>query len=82
MAEVAYANWGDTYKNEGRQEGRQEGRAELLIRQLTRRFGQLPKWAEARVNKAKSAQLEKWADAVLDASSLAEVIGASVSAKK
>ena len=78
MAEVAYANWGDTYKNEGRQ----EGQAELLIRQLTRRFGQLPNWAETRVNKAKSAQLEKWADAVLDASSLAEVIGASASTKK
>jgi len=32
--------------------------------------------AVSRVNKAKSAQLEKWATAVLDASSLTEVLGA------
>jgi len=61
-----------------RSEGRKEGEAKLLVRQLSRRFGPLPKWAESRVNKAKSAQLEKWADAVLDASSLTEVVGPPV----
>jgi hypothetical protein len=43
---------------------------------LNRRFGPLPKWAETRVSKAKSAQLEKWADAVLDAANLTDVLGA------
>jgi hypothetical protein len=61
---------------EGIQEGERKGETKLLVRLLTRRFGQLPGWAEARVNKAKSAQLEKWADAVLDASNLTEVLGA------
>jgi len=60
----------------GRAEGRIEGEAKLLVRQLSRRFGQLPKWAESRINKAEPAQLENWADAVLDASNLTEVLGA------
>jgi len=76
MAEAVYNNdWVDSY--------RQEGEVKLLVRLLAHRFGPLPKWAETRVNKAKSEQLEKWADAVLDASSLAEVIGApKASARK
>jgi hypothetical protein len=80
MAEAAYANWFDEYEKkglkEGLKEGFQKGEAKLLIRQLSRRFGTLPKWAETRVSKAKSAQLEKWADAILDASNLTDVIGA------
>ena len=68
MVEAVYENWGDAY--------RQEGEAKLLVRQLTRRFGPLPKWAQTRVSKAKSEQLEKWADAIFDASNLTEVIGA------
>ena len=71
-AEAKYEIWSDT----ARKEGLKEGEVKLLVRQLSRRFGPLPKWAEIRVNKAKSAQLEKWADAVLDASNLTEVIGA------
>ena len=69
--ETAFTDWADAARNEGEQ----KGKAELLVRQLSRRFGQLPKWAETRVNKAKSEQLGKWADAVLDASTLTEVIG-------
>ena len=80
MAEAAYANWFDQYEKkglkEGLKEGFQKGEAKLLIRQLSRRFGTLPKWAETRVSKAKSSQLEKWADAILDASNLTDVIGA------
>ena len=63
-------------------ESKAEGKAELLIRLLSRRFGPLPRWAEARVSKAKSVQIEEWADAVLDASSLTEVLGAPGSAVK
>jgi hypothetical protein len=36
----------------------------------------LPKWAKSRVDKAETSQLEQWADAVLDASTLTEVLGA------
>ena len=81
MAEAVYEHWDEIYRKkiiaEAVAEAVSEGKAELLIRQLTHRFGTLPKWAETRVKKAKSAQIEEWADAVLDASSLTEVIGTS-----
>ena len=60
---------------EGRVEGRLEGEARVLARQLVRRFGELPAWAEARLNAACEADLERWTDAVLDATSLGEVLG-------
>ena len=79
MAETVYEYWDDAITDKGIL----KGKSELLVRQLTRRFGQLPKWAETRVSKAKSAQLEEWADAVLDASNLTEVLGTpSPSARK
>ncbi|MDR2032274.1 MAG: DUF4351 domain-containing protein [Azoarcus sp.] len=61
---------------EGRVEGRMEGEATVLARLLTRRFGPLPEWARERLWRADAAQLETWADAVLEAASLAEVMGA------
>ncbi|NMG17758.1 Rpn family recombination-promoting nuclease/putative transposase [Aromatoleum bremense] len=60
---------------EGRMEGRAEGEARVLERLLTRRFGPLPAWAEARLSTAGEAELEQWTDAVLDAASLIEVLG-------
>jgi len=71
MLEAVYENWGDTC----RKEGKIEGELKILTRLLSRRFGQLPKWAESRINKAEPAQLENWADAVLDASNLTEILG-------
>jgi predicted transposase/invertase (TIGR01784 family) len=64
---------------EGRMRGWEEGREEseaVLARQLTRRFGPLPEWARERLHRADAAQREAWADAVLDATSLTEVVGA------
>lgn len=57
----------------GRQEGQQEGEARLLLRLLTRRFGELPVDAVTRIQRANLPQLEAWSDRVLDARSLAEV---------
>jgi predicted transposase YdaD len=64
-------------RHEGLHEGEQRGEVNVLSRQLSRRFGPLPEWALARLRAADAAQLETWADAVLDASSLAEVLGPS-----
>jgi len=79
MLEAVYENWGDTCRKEGEVrgeiKGRKEGETKILTRLLSRRFGQLPKWAENRINKAEPAQLENWADAVLDASNLTEILG-------
>ncbi len=52
------------------EQGVQQGQAALLRRQLTRRFGPLPDWAEERLTQAELAQLEAWADRVLDADTL------------
>ncbi len=57
-------------RTEGRTEGRAEGEARVLRRQLTRRFGPLPAWVEAKLTTAGSDQLEAWADRVLEATTL------------
>ena len=44
-------------------------------RQLTRRFGVLPTWAEARLQAATEQALAQWTDAVLDAARLTDVLG-------
>lgn len=79
--------WAEGYLAAGRKEGRMEGRVEgrnqgrlegeiaVLARLLTRRFGPLPTWAEARLHAATEEALAEWTDAVLDAASLTEVLG-------
>ncbi len=57
----------------GEQRGRQQEAASLLRRQLTRRFGPLPDWAEQRLQTAPLAELESWAERVLDATTLEAV---------
>ncbi|MFO1424017.1 MAG: DUF4351 domain-containing protein [Candidatus Competibacteraceae bacterium] len=46
------------------------GEALMLRRQLTRRFGPVPGWVEAKLAEAEPAQLEMWGERVLDAPSL------------
>ena len=58
---------------EGRIEGEARGEARLLRKQLSRRFGKLPEWAEAKLAAADSAQLEMWGERVLEARSLETV---------
>jgi hypothetical protein len=57
------------------QRGIEKGEALLLRRQLMRRFGALPEWAEQRLSQATTVQLETWGDQVLDAATLTEVLG-------
>jgi predicted transposase YdaD len=75
--------WAEGYLAAGRKEGRLEGRSEgrlegeiaVLARLLTRRFGALPTWADTRLNAATEQDLAHWTDAVLDATSLTDVLG-------
>lgn len=71
--------WAEGYLATGRKEGRTEGRLEgemaVLARQLTRRFGPLPAWAEARLHAATEQNVADWADAILDAAGLTDVLG-------
>ena len=58
---------------EGRERGREEGQRLTLQRLLTRRFGELPGWAEERLESATAEQLEAWTDGILVAKSLDDV---------
>lgn len=59
---------------EGLAHGLAHGERLLLRRQLSRRFGLLPPWAEERLDQAAPATLERWADAVLTAETLEAVL--------
>lgn len=59
----------------GLQQGLQQEAAALLRRLLTRRFGALPEWVEARLRAAPTATLESWAERLFDAASLEAVFG-------
>ena len=60
---------------EGRAEGRTAGKAEGIGHLLARRFGPLPPWAAARIAAASAAQLDAWLDGLLDAASIADLLG-------
>ena len=60
---------------EGRQEGRQEEAIALLMRQLTRRFGELPIALQTRIRQLNVAQLERLAEALLEFTSVADLGG-------
>jgi hypothetical protein len=61
----------------GIEEGVEKGQRELLMRQLTRRFGSLPAAIAGRVAQAGVAELERWGDRILDAASLDDVFTSS-----
>ena len=71
--------WTEKWKREGLEERRLEvlleGERVMLQRLLTRRFGPLPPEALQRLAQADVAQLETWADRVLEAATLADVLG-------
>jgi hypothetical protein len=54
---------------------RREGKAEILLRQLRRRFGAVPDWAEQRIAGASSGQLDAWLDGIFDAEGIEGLIG-------
>ncbi len=53
-------------REDGRQEGRQEGEQALILRLLSRRFGELSLQVRARVESMNSTQLEALGEALLD----------------
>ena len=67
--------WFEDYQRKLRNEARSEGERSLLLRQLRVRFGELPATAVARIEAADMADLERWGERVLDAQTLAEVLG-------
>jgi Uma2 family endonuclease len=76
--EAVRAEGRDVGHQEGRHEGQRETRIEDLQRLLTRRFGELPAWANARLEGATTEQLSGWVDELLDAQSLETLLGTVV----
>ena len=64
-------------KAEGKAEGEAKGKASTLKRQLTRRFGPIPAWAERRIDAAEVAQLDVWLDDIFDAANVEDLIGSA-----
>ena len=62
--------WGEEFKREGMREGMRAGEAQLLLRQLRRRFGELPVWVQPRLQRAPSEQLERWGERLLEIDTL------------
>lgn len=58
---------------EGLQEGRQEGEATLLVRLLTRKFGEVPASYRKRIQYADAETLLVWGEQILDAQTFDEV---------
>lgn len=79
--------WGEEFKREGLrkgleegrqrglEEGRQEGEAALLLRQLRKRFGELPEDVPSRVQEADPEQLEHWGERLFEVDSLDGLFG-------
>ena len=60
---------------QGIAEGKAEGKAELLLRQMSLRFGALSDATREKVLGAKPEQLDVWAERVLTGANLEEVLG-------
>ena len=78
LAERA-VKWTEQWLEEGRKEGRKEGlrlgMVEVLRKQATQRFGDLPAWAVERLDRADVDTLERWSGRLLDAERLEDVFG-------
>ena len=60
-------------KVEGKAEGKVEGKASILLRQISRRFGEPGAEVVERLHRATRDELDRWADRILDARSLDEL---------
>ncbi|MEP7341880.1 MAG: hypothetical protein ABI977_29370, partial [Acidobacteriota bacterium] len=58
----------------GEKRGEERGQRRLLRRLLEERFGELPAWADKKLEAADTAAMEKWTPRVLVAERLEDVI--------
>jgi len=61
------------YYDQGLEQGVVQGELQLLSRQLRKRFGELPEWAEQMLKEASGGMLEIWSERILTAVSLEDV---------
>ena len=73
MALISYDLGLSAARRQGIEQGRTQGRAEILMRQLTLKFGPLAASVTGRMASANDEELLKWSDRVLSASTLESV---------
>lgn len=73
--EAAVMNYKEFWEESGWQRGMVEGQRSLLLKMLTRLFGELPEDVAHRVEAASTDEISVWAERVLGAKSLADVLG-------
>jgi hypothetical protein len=72
-AQEAYMTAAQKLTEESYARGRSEGKAELLVRQLSLKFGPLAQDVRERILNASSDLLDLWAERVITASSLEDI---------
>ncbi|MBF0418758.1 MAG: Rpn family recombination-promoting nuclease/putative transposase [Magnetococcales bacterium] len=60
-------------ERKGEKKGEKKGEITILTRQLQRRFGSVPEWANQKIAGAELSSLEEWSLRILDAQSMDEV---------
>ena len=70
----AYLKQREEWKLEGKEEGRQEEAASLVLRLLTRRFGEVPQNLAQQVRELPIDDLEALGEALLDFQSLSDLV--------
>ncbi|MGM0760798.1 MAG: DUF4351 domain-containing protein [Thermodesulfobacteriota bacterium] len=68
------STFAERFRQEGRQEGMQQGEAQVLLRQLSRKFGEPPSEIRHKIESADSERLLLWSERVLTARTLEEVL--------
>jgi predicted transposase/invertase (TIGR01784 family) len=74
IAEEGYMTGAQILRAEGRVEGRAQGKAQILLRQLTLRFGSLPEATQQKLWQASAEQLDVWAERVITGASVEEIL--------
>jgi hypothetical protein len=70
----AYLKQREEWKLEGKEEGRQEEAASLVLRQLVRRFGEVPQNLAQQIRELPINEIETLGEALLDFQSLSDVV--------
>lgn len=68
------STFADRFRQEGMQQGMHQGEAQVLLRLLSRKFGELSEEKRRLVESADSERLLQWSERVLTAESIKEVL--------
>ncbi len=72
------STFAERFRQEGRQEGMQQGmqrgEAQILLRLLSRKFGELSEEKRRMIESADSESLLRWSERILSANSIDEVL--------